>query len=430
MNALLLTIALTVVAETPSWPAFLGDGATPLTAETIPSEWSPGSNVAWTAEIPGYGQSSPVIENGRIFVTSVEGEMKDTCHVLAFDLESGAPLWKHSMDSSEKVKSSVYVSRAAPTPVADQDQVIAFFESGDLVCLDHDGNEKWKRSLTKEYGPFENRFCLGASPAQDDEHIYILVDHDGPSYLLAIDKATGENKWKTDRSSRISWSSPAILPIDGKPQLVISSAGSVDGYDPQTGQQLWTTEDVGGNTTPTPRSVGDGLFLIGASSGARGETTEAAKQSNGLMRVTMNDGDVAVEKVWIAEKAISSFASPIVHEGFAYWVNRSGVVFCIDVETGEQKYAERLDESAWATPFAIGDRVYFFGRRGDTTVIAAGPEFKKLATNRLWEPEAEATDQPQRGNFGGDTQYGYAVIDGSLIVRTGGTLYCIREKSE
>ena len=432
MKICLVLLAIIAGHDGLSWPAFLGDGGGGIDPASLPVEWSPDRHIAWEADLEGYGQSSPVIKNGRIFVTSVTGEMKNQFHVFAFNLRDGKQIWKHSVESSELVKSSFYVSRAAPTPVVDSARLICFFESGDLVCLDHEGNLQWERSLTKEYGPLKNRFCIGSSLAQDENNVFVLVDHDGPSYLLAIDKKTGENAWKQERTSRISWSSPALLPINGKAQIVVSSAGSVDGYDPKTGELLWSTDEIGGNTTPTPRSAGDGQFLVGASAGSRGESTEIASTSNCLMRVTTGeDGGPVVSKVWLAEKALSSFSSPIFYKGYGYWVNRAGVVFCFDGKSGEKQYSERLAESNWATPLAVGDRIYFFGRNGETTVIEAGPKFKKLATNRLWEKESEQSGQEQRrGNFGGQTQYGVAAVAGSLVVRTGKVLYCVRNEKE
>ncbi|MCA9189179.1 MAG: PQQ-like beta-propeller repeat protein, partial [Planctomycetales bacterium] len=257
------------------------------------------------------------------------------------------------------------------------------------------------------------------------EKVFLLIDHEGPSYAMAVNKTNGETIWKTDRSGRMSWSSPSLLEIDGKPQLVASSAGSVDGYDPETGKQLWTYGDVGGNTAPTPIAAGKNQFLLGASPGPRGETRDQAARSNGLMRIEMQDGKPEAKLVWQAGKALSTFASPVVHQGFGYWVNQTGVVFCFDMQTGEEKYSERLAESCWATPVGIDDRIFFFGQKGNTTVIAAGPEHKQLAVNRLWEAEAAETNEGDRPSFGGRTQYGAVAVGDCLLVRTGDILYCV-----
>ena len=239
MSAILLLSSLLLVTDSPSasvWPGFLGAGALPIAADSVPLEWAPDRNIAWKADLPGEGQSSPVVWHGHVYLTTVEGPKKDTNHVLAFDLTSGQLLWKHSFPTSQQVEKTLYVSRAAPTSAADAAGVYAFFESGDLVALDHSGKVRWERSLTKDYGPFKNNFGIGSSLAQSEEAIYVLADHEGPSYVMAIRKSDGKNLWKTDRTSRISWSSPAIVTVAGKPELVVSSSGSLDGYDPATGE--------------------------------------------------------------------------------------------------------------------------------------------------------------------------------------------------
>jgi outer membrane protein assembly factor BamB len=144
-----------------------------------------------------------------------------------------------------------------------------------------------------------------------------------------------------------------------------------------------------------------------------------------LVRIQKTDDGYRAEKVWLAEKAMSTFASPLAYRGLGYWVNRSGVVFCVDLETGEQAYTERIAGSCWATPLPIGDRIYFFGKSGETTVIEAGRDFKQLAVNRLWAPEASEEAEGERPNFGGRTQYGVAATNDRLLVRTGDVLYCI-----
>lgn len=436
MLTTLLAIALSFPLDTPpdsaSWPGFLGAGAGELDASTLPVEWSPETNIAWKAPIEGFGQSSPVVWKGRIFVTSVEGKMKETCRVSCFRLEDGDRLWAHTLPSSDEVESTDYVSRAAPTPAVDARGVYAFFESGDLVALSHEGEVLWSRSLAKDYGRFQNRFGLGASVAQTDDAIFVLADHEGPSYLLALRKKDGENLWKTARESRVSWSSPVVLEIGGKAQIVASSSGSVDGYDAKTGERLWTIDEVGGNSVATPLPFGEGRFLVGAAPGERGENVELASRSNIAVELVTEEAGITPKTLWTAKGALSSFASPIVYRGYAYWVNRAGAVFCFDKKTGEEKYAERLDESCWATPIGAGDRIYFFGRRGQTTVIAAGDTFKKLATNRLFPEESATAGVPPSGGAGdanrlaGPAVYGVAVAGGSFLVRTGSELYCLR----
>ena len=434
-----LLLATLLMADGSAWPGFLGAGATPIDPTSIPLKWSPTENIAWDAALPGHGQSSPVIWGDRVFVTSVEGDKKEICHTLCLSLADGKILWDHKHNSTAPDPNSVYISRAAPTPVVDAQHVYAFFECGDLVALTHDGQEVWSQSLSKQYGKFTNEFGLSGSPVQTQKAVIVAIDDKGPSYLVAFQKADGKILWKTDRSSRSSWSSPALLTIEEQLQVVISSAGSIDGYDPETGKLLWSSGDVGGNTATTPLPAGPNQFLIAASAGRSGENGESAKKSNGLVRVKREGDKWNVEKVWLTSQASPSWASPFVHQGLAYWVNRAGVVYCIDAKTGEQKYAQRTKQSCWATPIALGDRIYFFGKEGATTVLAAGPEFKELSVNELWSAGSPPSDNAPKVDdssaerkqanamFSGPTQYGVAAVSGSLLIRVGSHVFCIRE---
>ncbi len=427
-----------VLPDAGAWPGFLGAGASPLSAEAFPLEWSPEKNIAWKADLPGHGQSSPVIWGDKVFVTAVEGPMKDTCHVLCLSLADGQIRWKHSVASSDPVKSSVYVSRAAPTPVVDAQGVYVYFESGDVVALDHAGQPRWRRSLSNEFGKPRNKFGLAASPVQTPESLIVLVDDEGPSYLIALRKADGATLWKQDRTSRVSWSSPSIVTVGGRPIVVCSSAGSVDGYAADTGEKLWSFDDVGGNSSSTPLPFADGRFLVGASAGREGQNAEGARKSNMAMSIESADGKWTPRVLWRNEQVSPTFGSPIVYRQCAYWVNRAGVVFCLDAATGKTHYSQRIKQSIWATPLGVGDRIYFFGKDGLTTVLAAGPEYKLLAENQLWDPESikpdagaadrEDTEERRRSAamFSGPVQYGVAATDGRLLIRTGQRLYCIR----
>jgi len=377
----------------------------------------------------------------QVFLTSVEGPMKDTYHIVALKLDDSSQVWKHSLQSSDPVKSSLFISRAAPTPVVDMNGVYAFFESGDVAGYSLDGKQLWHRSLSKEFGKFQGNHGIAASPVQTDDAVIILVDHAGPSYLIAIDKQSGKTLWKTDRTSRTSWSSPSLVPVGNAQQVVCSSAGSVDGYDPATGELLWTIDEIGGNTAATPLPYSVGRFLVGASPGREGgERAEQASKSNVAISIDQVEGKWSPQILWTAQKATPSFGSPMVHAGHAYWVNRVGAVFCFDAATGELRYNERTKQSVWATPIGIGDRIYLFGKEGTTTVLAAGPEFKVLAENQLWDPPAvkpneaaaEQEETPERRQAAmqnsGPVQYGVAAVNGGFLIRTGFKLYSVRQQ--
>jgi outer membrane protein assembly factor BamB len=430
------TLSAQLSAES-SWPAFLGAGATGVRPESLPSAWSPEQNTLWTAAIPGHGQSSPVIWEQRVFVTSVEGPMKDTCRVLCFSAVDGEEIWRGELKNSVPQENSLYVSRAAPTPVVDSDRLVTLFESGDCVAWSLDGEILWQRNLSADYGPINAKFGLGASPCQTQDLVFVLLEQEGPSCLLALSKSSGETVWKAQRSPRQSWSSPAIIQVAGQPQVVVSSLGSVDGYQADTGQLLWSLNDVGGNTGATPIDAGEGRFLIGASPGRQGEHAEAAKVSNGMIQIAEQGDGYSAGRLWVAADASPTWASPIVHQGLAYWINRVGVVTCYDAETGQLVYQKRTKQSCWATPLAISDRIYWFGKDGLCTVIAAGREFKVLSESPLWTegsllpdelpkpPESSPQRQAAAVSFSGPIVYGYAVAGDRIVARIGNQLFCI-----
>ncbi len=412
-------VSLPVQAD---WPAFLGGGQAEAASDfKVPLKWSDSDNVTWQTPLTGHGQSSPIVVGDAVYLTSVDGPMKETNLVSCYDLATGKKRWEHQSASSLQVKNDAYTCRAAPTPVADEAGVYAFFESGNLLAFDPQGKVRWQRDLLQEYGKYEGRFGIGGSLAQVGDRVFVLADNEGSAYLAAVNKDTGETIWKTDRDPRTAWTSPIIIPVDGSPQIVISAAGSIDGYSPESGKRLWTYTDVGGNTVASPAVVGDGAFLIGASPGRNGESTEGARKSNMLMRIRKVGDGFQPEVVWQNEKVTSSFGSPIAYRGHAYYTNRAGVVYCLDLATGETVYNARMAESNWATPIGIGDHVFFFGKGGFTTVMKAGSEEDVVAKNALWKSSGEGGS----GGFAGEIQYGVAALPNGFIVRTGERLFRI-----
>jgi len=445
MIALVCMLALAVGESAPSadrWPGFRGNGDSISPAKELPLRWSETDNLAWKAELPGYGQSNPVVWRDRVFITAVSGEQREKGFVLAYDAKTGKKLWAHEFEPTQKAKWSFTISRAAPTPVVDGQAVYTFFEGDNLLALYHDGKPLWSRSLVKDYGAFENGHGLGGSPIQTEDAVIVLVDDRGPSYLLALDKKTGKNLWKTERVSRSSWTSPVLAMRNGKPEIVVSSNGSVAGYDTNNGKQLWEMDGLSGNTIPSA-SVAGNIVLIGAGVGRMGGDAAAAAKSNCCLKLVEKDGKPSFEKCWTAEKATASYATPLAYRDHAYFVNAVGVVFCIDLTTGKEVYAERIDSACWASPIGAGDRIYFFGKDGRTTVLKAGPKFEKLASNRLWEqaaptPAAESKAEPKGGEpkgGRGDRRagpeyldpilYGVAPVEGAFFVRSGTTLFRI-----
>jgi len=394
----------------------------------IPLSWNP-STVAWTAKLDGYGQSAPLIWENRVYVTTTIGGRKEKYKLRCIELISGKAVWDADFESSFPSESTPMVSRASPTPICDGEAIYVFFESGDLVAVDFDGKEKWQRSLQKDFGLFENKFGLSSTPAQTQDAIYLLLDHKGDSSVVAIDKTSGSDKWVTARGNRVhSWSSPGLVKVNGEPVLICSSAGSIDAYKCESGELLCTNTEVGGNSVATPYDLGGGRFLVSSLIRPADGPSEGAVRSNLMARLVREGNQYRINIEWIAEDARGSFSSPIEHQGCCYWTNPQGVLFCLDSKTGKQHYSKRLPCGAcWATPFGIGDRIYFFGKEGETVVVKAGTTFEQLSQgNFAWDRDAnnakvEATPAASRSS--GPSIYAGIAVEGAMLIRRGDELY-------
>lgn len=423
-----------------NWPAFLGGGHSHTHDGTLPQTWSPVENIRWKSALDGHGQSSPIIWGEQVFLTTVNGPNKEEQIVYCLDLKSGNVLWKKSVTNSSPVKNTFYISRAAPTPVVDSEGIYVLFESGDCLGLTHAGDLKWERKLAPEYGPFVAEFGLGASPCQTSKSVCVLLEHSGPSHLVALSKENGETQWQVDRPSGNSWSSPATFRIEGVDQIVVSSNGAATGYSAENGETLWSLDGLQGNTNVTPIDLHNGQLLIGASAGRQQQGEDLSKKSNGLVQISKrSDGTWIANKVWHNEKLSPSWGSPISKDGLAYWVNRVGVLNCVDLSNGEMVYTHRLKQSCWATPYASKDQIYFFGKEGLCTVIKPGRELQVLSENELFTldslppettvPEAETSEERRRAsaNFSGPTLYGIAVANNCIVARIGNQVFAISE---
>lgn len=415
-----LTIAassMAYAADRPGagWSSFRNGGASMATGE-YPTKWSASEGLAWQKETEGYGQSSPLLVGGHIYVTSVIGPVKDECCLACFDASTGETLWSVRQKASTTAASNYSAARAAPTPVADDKAVYAFFEGGDVLCVSHDGRQSWHRSLTNDYGKFDNNHGLGSSPAQTSSQVILNIEHRGPSYLIALDKITGETMWKTDRPSGSSWTSPIVVDSKSGSQIIVSSGGAVTAFDPVNGQQLWTIGGLAGNSVPSPTIIGSRLF-VGARVPEFGSTQEAA-QSN--LCIELGESPATEQKIlWRASKAFCDYASPVVNGDSVYYLNNVGVLYCLNVDTGEVGFAERLGTTCWATPVVCGELTYFFGKDGTTQVIRRGSALERVATNQLWDPADPPKPESYQEHEGG---HGHGAEDATAGESAGSAL--------
>lgn len=396
-----------LLAESPesfggNWPAWRGPRGDGHSDETnLPLRWSRSEGVRWKSPLPGVGVSSPVVWGDRVFVTSSDGhrDRHDQLHVLCFDRRDGRLLWHRRFWGTAPTRShGRKSSMATPTGVTDGTHVWAFFGTGDLFCLDFEGDLIWARSLAQEYEPFQNRFGMGSSPVLIDSVLVLECDHWGQSYLLGVDKTTGENAWRTDRTEQLGWSSPLVVDVEGKKQVVVCATFGVKGYDPTTGQELWVAWGMSRSCIPTAVANDHMIYAV---SGQGGRTLAIRKGGR---------GDVTETHVaWQATRGAPYVPSPLVVEGLYYLVDDRGIATCFDAETGARVWQKRLGGNFTASPVAGGGKIYFIDEEGTTTVLKPGREFEVLAKNELGEPVYASP----------------AIARGDLFIRTHGNLYCI-----
>ncbi len=373
------------------WPGFRGGRDVNVSrAARLPLTWSDDS-VAWRRTTPGFGQSSPVIWDDTVFLTSLEGARKETLFVSALGLDDGVERWRRTFEAAEAFEWNDYVSKGAPTPAVDGERVYVFFDSGDLLALTHGGETVWRRRLGAEYGTVGGNHGVGNSVLLTDRAVVVLLTRRTYSYLLAVDPASGETLWKADREPGVAWSTPALAP--GGSEIVVSAAGRIEGFDPATGERRWTFDGLRGNHVASPTVTADlviaGGMAVGANLALRRGRTGA-----------LDRADVA----WTAGSA-SSFASPFVYRECVYWVNPAGAARCLDPGTGAVRWTHRLPASTWATPLGHGGHVYFFTRDGVTEVLRASADAPRVVAANVLSVAAPVT--------------GFAAVDDAIVIRAG-----------
>lgn len=387
----LAVLATSVGAHGAPWRQFLGNGSRSLDGgERLPTEWADGHNVAWRAAVPGYGQSSAVVVRDRAVVTSVDGAQKESLLVTSIDLALGEPLWMQRFDSAQRIEESDMVSTAAPTPAVHGDTVITFFETGNLLAISVEGERRWERRLTEEYGEFRGRHGIGSSLRVCRAGVLVLVAHDGPSYLICIDPEDGRTVWKTDRPKGVAWSTPTTVEHGGREFVLVSAGGTLEAYATEDGSLLWVLDGLDGAFIASPTPMNGGA-IIGSS--MKGKTAAVRFGSE-----ASSDPEV----VWHAQEASSYFSSPLVHRDRVYMTSKAGIAFCLRADTGEGVWHSRLEGQCWASAIGVRDHVYFFGVDGVTDVVRVGDEFVPVARNRL---SVE------------DRLYGVALADRGLLLR-------------
>lgn len=428
-------LAASDVAERywPQWRGPRGDGVAPQ--GNPPTTWSETANVRYKVEIPGRGHASPVIWGDRIYLlTAIDAEPPAAAApapgapasgapsfrergvapdhdlrfvVLALDRATGKTVWERTVLRARPHEGThTDGSWAAASAITDGERVWAFFGSRGIYCLkSSDGEPLWQRDL----GDMQTRmgFGEGASPVLAGDTLIVNWDHEGESFIVALDAKTGTERWRAARDEPTSWSTPHVVEVDGRRQVVVNATGKVRSYDLATGKVIWEVGGMTANAIPTPVSANGLLFVT---SGFRGNALKAIRLAGARGDLT---GTPAV--VWSHDRDTPYVPSPLLYNGVLYFLkHNTGILSALDAATGKVHYGPaRLEgiEGVYASPVGAAGRLYIAGRNGATAVLAAGPELKVLALNRL-DDGFEASP---------------AIVGGEIYLRGRRHLYAIAE---
>jgi outer membrane protein assembly factor BamB len=452
--------ALWAVCADAQWGQFRGPNGTGVgPAAAFPSDLS-AKATRWRAEVP-YGQSSPVVAGGRVYVTAAEGDRLVT---VSFDADTGRQVWRRELARAHA--HTIYRSNdpASPTPVADAEGVVAFFPDFGLVAYAADGAERWRHPL----GPFRNFYGMGASPIVVGALVVLVCDQQVGSFILALDRASGAVKWKRERPGRtIGWATPIVFhPSTGPAQLVVLGSTHVDGYDLGTGAPAprWWMRVASNGGLGTPVTSGDTVLVstlaasepwIVAFASARDKydrdkdlrlSREEFKgdelaehfgwiddNSDGQIDERewnvardMGTGEFGVLAIrpggatgqlaptairWRFQKNLPFVAAPLLYQEVLYLVRDGGIITTIDPSSGTLLKEGRTKEALgqyFASPVAADGKVYLASSEGKLTVLRAGAQWEVLGVSDLGD-EISATP---------------ALDNGRVYVRTRRALYC------
>jgi outer membrane protein assembly factor BamB len=436
----LVLIGLAVVAgargaadSSNDWPSWRGPNYNGVVPEADPPvEWSESKNVRWKVELPGPGHATPVVWGDRIYVlsavrtdrtpesTDASGRTRATLpaalpaslqqepqrqqqpqqgspqqrrgarpprekptHIYQFvvsahERSTGKTIWKTVVQEEVPHEPGHQTaSQASASPVTDGEHVWAFFGSRGLYCLDRDGKVVWEKNLGRMKP--RNEFGEGSSPVLYGNTLLVNWDHEGDSFIIALDKRTGEQLWKQARDEPTSWSTPLIVEDDGRALAVVSAANRVRAYDLKTGEVVWNCGGLGLNCVPTPVEEDGVLWVM---SGWR----EAAGMA---IRYPGAKGDISDSEavLWRIDRGLSYVPSPVLYDGKLYFLERfRAVLSCYDLKTGEAHYTEQRIEGVgniYASLVGAGDRVYVVARDGAAAVFSHGETFELLAKSKL-----------------------------------------------
>ena len=385
------------------WPQFRGPTGQGHSTETgLPIEWSESRNIVWKTPVPGRGWSSPVVADGRIWLTTATKDKGTSLRALAYDVENGRELINVEVFHLRSADlTNPKNSHASPTPIVEGDRVYVHFGAQGTAALSTSGEIIWKTRL-----PYESQHGNGGSPTLYGDLLIVSCDGSDDAFVAALDKRTGKTRWRASRRQPFdqAYSTPLVIRVGERDEIVSVGAYRAAAYDPQTGKEIWRVSYADGFSN-VPRPVyGHGLVYIAT-----------GFQQPSLLAVRADGtGDVTKTHIaWTLRRAAPLTPSPLLVGDDLYVVNDGGIATCLDAKSGAPRWIQRLGGGDYsASPVLADARIYFLSESGVATVIAPGKEFRRLATNTL----------------DGDTLASMAIAAGSIFIRTDSHLYRIAEK--
>jgi outer membrane protein assembly factor BamB len=419
MTCVLVFTTTTLVAD--NWPNWRGPTLNGVSTETgLPTTWSATDNVAWKLPLPAFSGSTPIIWGDRIFLNVATEPRTGELEIWAIDRGKPSVAWKRPIAGGNNMQRKQNMS--SPSPVTDGKRVWVMTGVGMLKAFDFAGTEIWSRDIQAEYGRFGLNWGYASSPLLYGNALYVQVLHgmrtDDPSYVLKIDAASGKTIWKVERTtpapreSPDSYTTPTVVQHDGRTDIIITGGDVVTGHDPATGKELWRADVL----NPTR----NGAYRIVASPLIAGGLIISPSRNNPVVALRPGGtGDVSTTHVaWTFQRG-PDVPTPVSDGTYLYVVNETGVVYCLNVKTGEVVYGpERIPNDFYSSSPTLADgKIYVTGETtGITTVLKAGPKFEILASNSLSDecsPYCQST---------------VAVSEGQIFVRTSANLWAIGQR--
>ena len=360
-----------------NWPRFRGPGGggfAPKSEVPLTCDVTSGANIAWTADVPSAGFSSPVVWGGRVFLS---GGDESSCEVMCFDTASGKMQWKTAVPkttgSDEKAEVPDQCGMAAATVATDGLRVYAMFANGDLAAFNFDGAVAWAKRLATPKNPYGHATSL----LTWQDRVIVQFDQgdadDKLSKLYAFDGATGEVAWEQPRPTGASWATPITFDAAGKSQVITLAVPWVISYAAQDGAELWRAEVLDGEVTPSPIFAGGTLFVPSPSV---------------KLQTIRPDGSGDVTKThlgWVAQDGIPDVTSPVCNGELVFVCDSGGVVTCYDAKDGKKLWQKDLEDGCKASPSVAGSHLCLITAKGTLIMLAAAREFKEEARSELGE---------------------------------------------